>query len=246
MKNRRNEHRGGRFHRLWGILLLLGCVPAQEARQEPPVPVILAEVPATLAILPFENNSVSEPERYEPLTNGLMAMLITDLSQAGTALKVIERHNIKNLLKEIALGQSGVIDEATAVRAGRILGAQSIAFGSFVVLGDQVRIDTRLVKTETSELITAESIVGASDAFMQLERDLAQKIGRTLKWGRPAAETEAEGDLEAAVLFSRGVEAWDEGRAEEAEEWFAKSVERDPAFAERVAAVKGGQPWSAG
>ena len=43
----------------------------------------------TLAILPFDNNSITEPEKYAPLSNGLAAMLITDLNKNDSVLTVI-------------------------------------------------------------------------------------------------------------------------------------------------------------
>jgi len=130
----------------------------------------------TLAIFPFENNSVTDPGPYEPLCNGLSAMLITDLKNAGTRLKVVERDKIKAVLKEIALGQSGAVDQATAIQAGKILGAQTIAFGSFMVLEGQVRIDVRIIYVETSEMILGDYVMGSRKKFMKLERQLAKKI----------------------------------------------------------------------
>ncbi len=49
----------------------------------------------TLAILPFENNSVTDTAMYAPLAKGLSAMLITDLNTGGSTLKIIERGKIQ-------------------------------------------------------------------------------------------------------------------------------------------------------
>jgi TolB-like protein len=197
------------------------------------------QIPRTLAILPFENNSVTDPERYAPLTKGLSAMLITDLSKSGSKLKLIERGKIQALLEEIALGQTGCVDESTAIRAGNILGAQTIAFGSFMVLGNQVRIDTRIIRVETSELIMAESIDGDSGNFINLERKLAEKIAGSLKVAF-RSETSASGsDIDAALYFSRGLDALDRGDREEANRLFKKSMELDPAYKKQVAGVQG-------
>jgi TolB-like protein len=195
--------------------------------------------PETLAILPFENNSVSDAQRYEPLSKGLAAMLITDLNKQESALKLIERDKIAALLQEIALGQSGVVDQATALRAGRILGAQSIAFGSFMVLAEQVRIDLRIVNVETSELILADSIIGASDAFIALEGRLAAKIARSLRIAFKPEAPGAAGSMDAALLFSLGVAALDRGETAEADRLFAQCVDLDPAYRYQVDSVKG-------
>jgi TolB-like protein len=152
------------------MLTMFGCAGAQKSVKEETTATVYHQTPKTLAILPFENNSVTDPELYHPLTKGLSAMLITDLSNNVSTLKLIERNKVQSLLKEIALSQSGSIDKSTAIRAGKILGAQAITFGSFMVLEEQVRIDARIVKVETSEVLMAESILGRSDNFIDLER----------------------------------------------------------------------------
>ncbi len=101
--------------------------------------------PTTLAVLPFENNAVTDAQKYDPLSSGLAAMLISDLTRHGAGMTIIERQKISALLKEIALSQTGVIDEATAVKAGKMLGAQHIAFGSFMVIGPAVRLVVRII-----------------------------------------------------------------------------------------------------
>ena len=215
-----------------------GCAGTQEDREKLRS-VRLDRVPKTLAIFPFENNAVTDPERFAPLSKGLSAMLISDLNKSGTALKLIERDKIQSLLKEIALSQTGSVDSSTAVRAGKILGAQTIAFGSFIVLGKNVRIDARIIKVETSELIMAESILGNVDNFMGLERELAKKIAVSLKVALQLKTSGTKSDINAALYFSRGLDALDRGNRTQARELFKKSIELDPAYKQQVDNVQG-------
>ena len=193
----------------------------------------------TLVILPFENNSVTDPERFAPLSKGLAAMLITDLSNSETRLKLVEREKIQALLKEIALSQSGSVDESTGIEAGKVLGAQTIAIGSFMVLAKKVRIDARIIKVETGEVIMAESIMGDSDDFMDLERELAQRIADSFKVGLRSKGGKSKGDISAALCFARGLEAMDRGEKAEARRLFRKSIKLDPAYRAQVDEVKG-------
>ncbi|MBU4464058.1 MAG: CsgG/HfaB family protein [Proteobacteria bacterium] len=218
--------------------IALGCAGAQRA-EERLKPARLDRIPKTLAILPFENNSVTDPDLFAPLSKGLAAMLISDLNKSGSALKLIERNKIQSLLKEIALSQTGSVDEATAVRAGKLLGAQTIAFGSFVVLGKTVRIDARIIKVETSELIMAESITGKVDNFMELERSLAQKIAHSLNMALKLTTGKAESGINAALYFSKGLDALDRNNRTEARELFKRSIELDPAYKQQVDNVQG-------
>jgi curli biogenesis system outer membrane secretion channel CsgG len=236
------NNRNGRMIAALGMIFLLffGCVeaqkatrPATEAESGTGVAAI-GEVPKTLAILPFENNSVTEPERFAPLSKGLSAMLTTDLKNAGTTLKLLEREQIQAMLKEVALSQSGSVDQSTAVRVGRMLGAQAIAFGSFMVLGTDVRMDLRIVKVETSEMLMAESIVGSSDAFIDLERKLAGKIAGSLKIALQPATAGTGSDINAALYFSQGLDALDRGDKPGAGRLFAKAIALDPAYKSQV------------
>ena len=225
--------------------LFFGCQTASETakpdRKNYPIGMETAgaQAPKTLAIFPFENNSVTDPAQYDPLRKGLCAMLITDLNKGGSALTIIERSKIESLLKEIALGQGGSIDQSTAVQMGKILGAQSIAFGSFMVLGNQVRMDVRVIKVETSELIVSESITGSSDDFMALEARLAEKIAQSLRVAFVPTTLGSASDMDAALTFSQGLEALDQGDRAKADRLFAKTIELDPAFRSRVEAIKG-------
>jgi len=222
------------------ILLVAGCAGrnGRTAATAPPM-ASLDRVPETLAILPFENNSVTDPATYEPLSRGLAAMLITDLTNSRTSLKIIEREKIQAILKEIALSQSGSVDNATAVQVGRILGAQAIAFGSFMVLGPQVRIDLRIIKTETSETLLGDSVRGKSNAFIELERRLADRIASSLRVALRKYKTASSSGIDAALLFSRGLDALDRGDRAEARKLFDQCIAIDPAYESQVDNLKG-------
>lgn len=223
------------------IIIFAGCAgaPKEDIKAKDAPETIVDQAPKTMAILPFENNSVTDPDKFAPLSKGLSAMLITDLKNSGTSLKLIEREKIQALLKEVALGQSGSVDQATAVKAGKMLGAQSIVFGSFMVLGNKVRMDARIIRVETSEVMMAESMIGESDAFMNLAMDLAGKIAKSMKTAFNPVVPKGEGDINAALYFSKGLDALDKGDKKEAKKMFSKSIELDPAFKAQVDNVKG-------
>lgn len=223
------------------LALLGGCAevrqptPALDATAPQAAPV---DLPSPLAIFPFENNAVTNNAEFEPLTGGLAAMLTTDLRQSAVHLKIIERNKMRDLLQEIDLSQSGYVDQATALRVGKLLGAKSIAFGSFVVLGEQVRLDARVVNVETSETLMAESISGTSDQFLQLEKKLAANIAAAFQERLTANHVSPSADtMRAALAFSNGVAALDRGNRQEADSYFQKSIELDPGFAKQVDSI---------
>ncbi len=194
----------------------------------------------TLAILPFENNSLTDAERYNPLAKGFAAMLTTDMGRKVKGLKIVERSRIDSLLREMQLGMAGVVDEESAVQAGKVLGARHIAFGSFTVLGEEVRLDVRVIGVESSAVMAAASVYGRSGEILGLITTLAGKIAASIQEGI-AADTPAEeqGKLDAAVSFSRGLEALDNGQAAEAKEWFAKCLAMDQSYRRQIEQLYG-------
>ncbi len=223
------------------FIIFAGCAGSQNAAQRSekrPATLSMDQPPQTLAILPFENNSVTDSNRFAPLSKGLPAMIITDLNKNGAGLKLIERDKIQSLLKEIAFGQTGSVDETKAVQVGKILGAQAIALGSFMVLGERIRIDVRIIKVETSELILAESIVGESDDFMRLEQVLTGKIADSLKVSLRPQKTISKSGIDAALYFSKGLNALDRGDKAEAKRFFSKCVALDPVYKRQIENIK--------
>ena len=202
-----------------------------------PILALAVEDIQTLAILPFDNNSITDPEKYAPLSDGLAAMLITDLNKNDSVLTVIERNKIKSILKEIALGQMGGVDQSTAIEAGKILGAQSIGFGSFTIMGDMIRMDVRIIKVESSELIMAESVSGETMNFMALETELAIKIADALKTSLKKSHGKSKSSIDAALYFSKGIDAMDKGNKKEAQKLFNKAIELDPTYKLQVQAI---------
>lgn len=196
--------------------------------------VFTGRLPKTLAIFPFENNSVTDRERFGPLSKGIAAMLTTGLNISRTKLKLVERENIQALIEEVEFNQGKFVDESTAIKLGKILGAESIGFGSFIVMGTQVRMDMRIIKVETGELVMADFIMGDSNNIMGLVQGLAQKVADSFNMAFHAAPAAFENNMDSALLFSKGLDALDTKDRAEADRLFAKSVKLDPSFQDQV------------
>lgn len=138
----------------------------------------------TIAIMDFENNSIEEPEKYDNLGGALAKILISDLAVLSD-LKVVERERIQFLIEELELtdkkvGGKNIIDPSMAPRVGKLLGAHSFVFGSFIRIGKKFRIDARLVKTETGEVFKTASVEGDPDKIIELTKKLTLKITKDL------------------------------------------------------------------
>lgn len=187
----------------------------------------------TLAIMDFSNASVTDSDRWESLTAGFPSMMINYL-RGTTDLQVIERQRIKWLLKELELQKkAGTIDQSTAVRTGKVLGATSVLFGNYIVHEDQMRISARLVKVETSEILLAEEVFGDPDEFFELTRDLSKKVTRAINVKRaetPTGTGMETRSFEARIAYYDGLKDLDDNKYRAAYEHFKNALEHDPDY----------------
>lgn len=202
-----------------------------------------------VAVLYFDNQG--NPD-LEPLKVGLAQMLITDLQQAGD-ITVVERARIQAILDELELGHNGMADPATAARIGKLLGAQWLVLGSYFDLMGTLRVDTRVVRVETGEIVHTAGETRPRERFQAIEEALAAAliVGLRALQAQPAvpsdagqpAETRSENGasttptdiiapdsdaMAAAVHFSEGLIALDQNDSARARDAFTASVAADP------------------
>lgn len=117
---------------------------------------------ASVALLPFNDNSRFKDK--EGLKTRMPDKMLNELITTK-GLQFVERMRIDAALEELKLNQSGLIDEKTALKIGKLVGARNIIFGSFILAGNMLRIDARLCEVETGKMITAVKAEGlAADA----------------------------------------------------------------------------------
>ncbi|MBF0428536.1 MAG: hypothetical protein HQL94_06400 [Magnetococcales bacterium] len=83
--------------------------------------------PNSMAVPPFANKG--DP-KFEAMARGITAMIIADLSKVP-GVKVLERAKMQKLVDEIKLSQSGLVEEKTMVRAGRLMKAEKLILGDY-------------------------------------------------------------------------------------------------------------------
>ena len=75
--------------------------------------------------------------------------------------KVIERQLLNKIISEQKLSLTGIVDPASAKQLGKILGVEAIVAGSITNLAQNVRVNARLISTETGEVFAT----AAADIF---------------------------------------------------------------------------------
>jgi len=191
----------------------------------------------TIAVMEFDNYSTGKyQEELGFITKGLAEFFEADFSKLSD-LQVVERDKIDFLLKEIQLSQAGMVDQSTAVRVGKLLGAQIMVFGSLTQLdGKNAKMLVKAVKVETSEIIASVEREGKPEYFQmekELVKELAAKLDLTLnKETEQAIDAGGTSSMDAATMYSKGLFYQDKYEYAQAYEFFKKAYEMDNTFAE--------------
>lgn len=186
-----------------------------------------------VAVLYFKN--MGNNTELDPLQKGLTDMLITDLSKANQ-LQVIERARLQKLLEEMGLGTTGLVDETTAPRVGKLLGAAKIINGVFLDLNsEKLQVNANITNIKSGEFNNTGSLLHNLDNFFYMEKALVYKILREMDIRLTQEEKDAirkvpTENLMAFMTYCKGMDYEDREMYQEANDAFQKAVQLDPSF----------------
>ncbi len=202
--------------------------------------VCLAEI--TLAVLDFENNSIFNSDDYDPLKAGIAEMMISELTRIKS-VEIVERQKLHAILDELKMAQSGLTHN-NSIQAGKIVGADYLVFGSFIVtMDDKIRIDTRVVEVETGLTVKAEEVTGKTDKLLFLIQKLGEKVIHEIdeKLWENEKTTFVKGqklDINAVIWFSKGVAYRDMMEFDEAKNCFLNALKIEPKYKQAKEEIK--------
>lgn len=195
----------------------------------------------TVAVLPFVNSAIGAANsELAPLSKGIADLLIIEMSQ-NTNIRLVERENIANILREQDLATDGRVDDATAARVGRLLGARHIVTGSFVTdrSGTMV-ITVKSVNVETGRIEYADLERDNTNNFLALVSRVGRKTNDGLKLpaltpqarqtSEARTQAQARVPFRAVMMYSRAISAQDAGNRQEAITLFNQVVTEFPEF----------------
>jgi TolB-like protein len=199
----------------------------------------------TVAIMYFNNNVITKDARdYDGLSKGLPDFLITEMS-SNSAIRVVERDQVQKLLDEQKLVGAGQVDRESAVRVGKLLGAQHMIFGGFMAdAKGNFRIDARAVNVETGALEFTDRVQDRSENILGLIGQLASRLNAGLKLpasrvgdaGSSAGPQQAGSPtatklpMRAAVLYGKALDMADKGDKARAVELFGAVLKEFPDY----------------
>jgi hypothetical protein len=95
--------------------------------------------------------------------------------------RLVNRENIVKVLEEMALQETGLVDEKAAVKAGKGLAAQQIVLGRYGTLGKTSVLQAKRLEVETQSDLAIGSLkceAGREDELLQHMADLAREISK--------------------------------------------------------------------
>ncbi len=226
-----------------GTLILVGLIGSgfilTRDRPEPRSPTLVPAglLPAdlgegSLAILPFTNRTGADSLDW--LGPGLADMLTTNLAQLE-GLRVVSAQRLLDLMRQAGRGETEAIPDDLALQIAAQSGARALVRGSFMAVGDEVRVDVQLIELEDGTVTAAEQARG-SDVFALVDDVSARLSGQML--GPAFTPTEltpvtqlATGNIEAYREYQEGLLAERRFLLEQAEGSYRRAVELDPEFA---------------
>lgn len=199
----------------------------------------------TIAIVDFRNDSFGmETEQWDGLSAHLASKMINFLN-GSVDLKVVERERLNFILEELKLQRDGnIIDQQTAVRVGKVMGAQSVIFGNFAVIKKNIDIGVRMVNVETSEVLLGDDVDGKLDDVFDLAKELSMKIAKSINASLDENAIDATGEtksLDAMMSYQAGVKLLGENQIAAAYNKFQEALKYDPSYAQaanRVTSLK--------
>jgi TolB-like protein len=189
--------------------------------------------PNTVAVFPFRYTG--QDSTLRPLERGLAALVVSDLSHVRR-LRLVERERLQALLDEMKLAASGRVDPATGARSGHLVGAGQVVQGQFQEApGANLRLDATMVRAGDAQIAATGSARDPLSQLFDLEKSVVFQL--LTKTGVPISPAESIAiserptkDIQAFLLYSRGLEAQDRGDFRAAGESFRAAAQRDPSF----------------
>ncbi len=170
---------------------------------------------------------------------GLAGILVAKLVRVDN-LQVVERSQLEAVLAELKLADAGVLDPATAAKAGKLLGATHIVTGDIVsVKLPTLAVNLQVIEVETGRVVAATDVVGqigdhgeeffvlVDDATFRLVDALQVQLAARDRIELSQVDVQQLGTVEA---YGRALSALDRGDTAAAEADLSRAMATEPGF----------------
>lgn len=107
-----------------------------------------------VSIAVWDIDDLSPTTSAQPHIGELLSGQVIEILQKRGYI-VVERERLLLALEELHLGTTLLVNEATRLKLGKLVGARFMIFGGYQIIGNNMRLDLRLVEVETGKVLKA-------------------------------------------------------------------------------------------
>ena len=200
-------------------LLLSGCLAAAAAQE--------ARAGAyRLSIMDFEVQS--DNPQYKYLGKGFSEFISIELSKAK-GMAIVDREKREEVFKEQAFTLSGAVDSRNSIAMGKMLAADYLVTGKIFDLMGNLTVTIKVIGTETGEVAFEDKVTDKLSKYEYLSSKCAEKVIKHFNANAQVLTArEVEKPEEAAIKFSRAVDAYDKKDFAAAKKELTEAKKLDP------------------
>ena len=202
--------------------------------------------PVSLAILPFRN--ASGDRAMDWLGPSLAEMLRSDVGQSAS-LRTVSPDRVHQILKDLRIPPNSEFDPGTLKRLAEFSNAQTMVWGQYLKVGDQIRIDATVQDLKRQRAIPVKAQAPNERELLQAIAQLAQSIQQNLSLSsdglkelRAKSFQPSSGSIQALRNYNEGLQFRRQGKNLDAAKSFEAASREDPEFA--LAYSKLGQTYA--
>lgn len=217
-----------------GAVVLIRSMASRSEVEEAAGVVPPAEI-VSLAILPFQN--ASGDSELDWLGTGLAEMLRTDVGQTAS-LRTVSTDRVHQVLRDLRIAPKSSLEEVTLRRVADFANADTVVWGQFVKLGENIRIDATVRDFERHQTTTLKAEAANEQQLLRAVQELAQGVRGSLALTSQAAREAEEqafipsaSSMVALRRYTEGLELMRQGNNLDAVTAFETSIEEDADFA---------------
>ena len=166
------------------MILSALCMPAGCSSQT-----TLRQIPdakkKVIMVESFRNDSL-DGKKYDPWKLGLSSMIQSDLTAVGY-FRVVSPEARRLAFKEIAFSKSG-LTEGESLELGRMLKARWILLGDYMVAGNGLSINVKVIEVETSKTLATAKSSGDVDSFFKVSQAVSLDLCRQFQFDLTSEE----------------------------------------------------------
>jgi serine/threonine protein kinase/tetratricopeptide (TPR) repeat protein len=190
----------------------------------------------SLAVLPFRNAS-GDP-KLDWLGSSMAEMLSTDVGQSAS-VRMVSEDRVAQVLKDLRITPQSELDQATVSRVAKQSNVDTVVWGHYAQIGDQVRIDATVQdlkhggagKTLKEVAANEKDILPAMDRLAAQIRGNLSVSGSLIKELKQQAFKPSTNSISALRDYDQGLQNARQGNHAEAVKQFLAATQEDKQFA---------------